>query len=737
MRGARWGKGRRGLQTGEIRFAALVTGLLDAERERWFLWVPVAMAGGICAYFSLPKEPLLTALAGALGGAGLYMWRNRHRFLPFLAAALITAFCTGLVVAKVKADLVAAPILTRDLPAATVWGFIEELEARPGGTSRVKVRVVRMSRLSAEQTPRRIMSALRKPCDLPQCQPGQPVELLVFLRPPPAPAVPGGYDFARTAYFEEIGGVGFSPRLPEPWLDAPAAPLPVQISSYINQLRGAIAARIESVLSGQTGAIAAALLTGLRGDISEEALQALRASGLAHILAISGLHMSLMAGSLFWVVRALLAASPSLAQGWPIKKMAALIALAGATAYLLISGGSVATQRAFVMVAIMFLAIMLNRPALTMRNVALAACLVMLFSPQSVLTPSFQMSFAAAVALIAAYEYRLGRRRNDAASLSGAAVPVLARPILWLLLYFGAIAVTTLVASAATAPFAAYHFHRVAPFSILGNLLAMPAVAAVVMPAGLAALLLMPFGLEPIALTAMGWGIDWVLWSANLVASWPGADSRVTQMPASSLGLMVLGLLWLLIWHRRWRFFGLLAVAAAIAAAFLPRGPDLLIDGDGKSLAVRRADTGLFDVLDAKRAQFAVSNWLERDGDARDPETLQPERFTCDALGCIAPLAGGGMVALVRHPAALAEDCASARIVIVTFRRTAPCIGPERVIDRQDLKRHGAYALWLDGTRLREQRARPNPGARPWQPAPPFTPVSPSVSPPPSDEPAL
>jgi competence protein ComEC len=289
------------------------------------------------------------------------------------------------------------------------------------------------------------------------------------------------------------------------------------------------------------------------------------------------------------------------------------------------------------------------------------------------------------------------------------------RPVVF---YFAAIAFTTLVASAATAPFAAYHFHRVAPFGLLGNLMAMPAVGLLVMPAGLMSVIAMPFGLEPVPLYAMGLGIDWVLAAARAVAALPGAETHIAQMSELGLILMVFGVLWLVLWHRPWRVAGIAAVAAAIPLALLARGPDVLIDASAASVAVRAGPERQFSVLARNTESFTVSRWLESDGDDRPPGDINGAAFSCDAEACIAPLAGGGHIAVVEHVAALEEECGSARIVVVKFALSGHCQGPALVLDRDDLARHGTHAVWIDAEKLTLRKARPIPGARPWQGAP-------------------
>ncbi|MDP2618807.1 MAG: ComEC/Rec2 family competence protein [Hyphomicrobiales bacterium] len=715
-RSPKWRSGRRQQPLG-VRLAAFAREALSAEQDRWFLWTPVLLAAGVAVYFALPREPSLAALGGLALLLAACAWRARAQALLFLGLASLGLFAAGMGLAKLRADMVAAPVLGETLVSALITGWVETAEARRDGRLRLQLRVAGISRLDPEETPRRVLVSLRQGVSA-AFAPGDAVRLRAFVQPPPPAPAPGAYDFARTAYFEGIGGVGVAHGTPESWAEAPPAPLLSAANAAIDRLRAGVAARIRASLAGEAGILATALITGLRAGIPEDILESLRASGLAHILAISGLHMTLMAGSLFWLARAGLAAVPTLALRHPIKKMAASLALAGATFYLALSGASVATQRAYVMIAIMLAAVLLERPAITMRNVALAAIAVIVLRPESVLSASFQMSFAAAVSLIAAYEYRLARLRLAPEKVFAARAGGLGLLRL-VVFYFAAIALTTLVASAATAPFAAYHFQRVAPYSLLGNLAAMPAVGLLVMPAGLMSVIAMPFGLEPVPLHAMGLGIDWVLAAARAVAALPGAETHIAQVSAAGLLVMVFGVLWLVLWHRPWRLAGLAAIAAAIPLALVARGPDVLIDANAASVAVRGGEGGQFSVMARNTDSFTVSRWLESDGDDRPAEEIDDAAFSCDPEACIAGLPGGGHIAIVKHVAALEEECRRARIVVLKFDLSGRCDGPEMVFDKRDLQRHGAHAVWIGSERLTLRRVRPIPGARPWEGAAP------------------
>ena len=410
---------------------------------------------------------------------------------------------------------------------------------------------------------------------------------------------------------------------------------------------------------------------------------------------ISGLHLALVAGSAFWLIRALLALSAGLALGQPIKKWAAAGALAVVTVYLGISGAGVATQRSYVMLAIMLTAVMLDRPAVTLRNVSLAAFVILVMAPESLAGASFQMSFAATIALVAGYE-AITAWRDTRVNLDGRGkVGALAR----LRRSATGLVLTSLIAGLATAPLAAFHFQRVAPLTIAANFAAMPVVGVVVMPMALLAMVLMPFGLEALPLTVMGWGLDWVNLVAGQTAAWSAGHGIVAAMPLLSLALTAGGFLWLALWRERWRLAWLVPMALAVLVAMSASRPDVLIDDRGITVAVRGAD-GRFAIINGKGESFAVGNWLRSDGDGREADVPElTASVACDPLGCVAPLgSNGAKVAVASAGGGLEEDCRMAAVVVSRVPVPTGCGDQAFVIDRQDLARHGAHALYVTGT---------------------------------------
>lgn len=668
-----------------LRFAVAATFEREMEAGRGFIWLPVLFGIGVAIYFALPAEPSAIGLLVGAIGLGVVAWRGRRRVVAFRILIALTAVSAGVCVTKLRTDAVTAPVLARET-TVNVTGWVAAREAATRGGVRVVLWVEAMDRVPTANRPKKVRITIRSKADAIAV--GDGISTLARLRPPSGPAYPGGYDFGRADFYRGIGAVGFSYGAARP-ADIGPAPFAVRAAMPVAHLRQTIRERILAALPGENGQIAAALVMGDRRGIPEATQEAMRASGLGHVLAISGLHMALVAGSAFWLIRALLALSQTLAINWPIRKWAAGGALAIAAFYLAISGGSVSTQRAFIMLAVMLVAILIDRRALTLRNVAIAAAIVLVIEPESLLTASFQMSFAATVALVAGYEF-LRERADRAAALADASDPgVLGR------LWFSTrgLLLTSLIAGAATTPFAVYHFQRGAPLTLVANLLAMPVVGLVVMPMAFFAVVLMPVGLESLPLTVMSWGLDWVLFVARTVAGRSEGWGGVPAAPVAALVLVVIGFLWLCLWHERWRVLGVLPMVAALPVVLLAPRPDILIGAGGQVAAVRGQD-GRYVVIGAKNNRFIVDMWLRADADGRTAKDNVDAGVRCDAIGCVVSLPDGSLLAMGSERTAFTEDCHLAAVVVSRFPAPAQCTDTGYVIDRYALDRGGSHAFY-------------------------------------------
>lgn len=676
-----------------------------AEQERWALWLPVGLGCGIGIYFALPSEPAVWVALAGLGvalGAGFAAARSGHAGLQ-AGFALLAAVLIGFGVAKLRTGHVAAPVLTHKTGPVGIDGRVEFAQGHGKGV-RAVISLAHVDRLTAERMPERARISVRSGGEV--LEPGKWVHLKAVLMPPPEPASPGDYDFGRAAYFMRLGAVGYAYGKPHAIAPLRADTFGDRIDSAIEHLRWKMSARIKSVLPGSTGAIASALITGDRGGIAEDDEQALRDSGLAHVLAIAGLHMALVGLGLFWAVRALLALFPFIALNYPIKKWAAVAALCSAGFYLVISGASAASTRAFIMLAMMLIAILFDRPALSMRALGLAATIILLMRPESLLEPGFQMSFAAVAGLIAVAEWERARTPDYAPRMFST-----------LRRYLRGIAMTSFIGSLATMPYAAYHFDRATHYAVLGNLGAMPIMGFVTMPAAAASVILMPLGLDRVPLHVMAWGIDAMLAVGRWVSDLPGAVSIVPAWPIGALILISLGGLWLVIWRKSWRWIGVAPIVFGVALIFTTTPPDILIARDGETVAVRIG--GKLAFLRPPKDDYSAASWLKRDGDARVAEKAIATRrdgVACDYFACRATI-NDTSISAISHFGAFAEDCANSDIVISAIPTRYWCKGPKLVIDRFDVSRNGAYAIWL-GNNFRTETAQEERGERPWSTRP-------------------
>ncbi|NIA67310.1 ComEC/Rec2 family competence protein [Pelagibius litoralis] len=685
-----------------------------AEQERWPLWLPVFFGLGIALYFGAASEPPRWAgvAVSLIFAAGFVAGYRVVALRLAIFLALLTAL--GFSAAQLRSIWVEAPSLEGRWGPAPLTAEVLSVEKREKGW-RFVLRPLFMEELSPSAYPERVRVTAYRVEGTPR--PGDTVALRAQLRPPSPPTMPGTFDFARQAYFQQLGGIGFA-------LGSLRATAPGTTGQPENdrgpaehwtlfwaEARQGIAARIAAVLPGQKGAVAVALVTGQRGALAEDTREDMRGAGLAHLLAISGLHMGLVAGLLFYSLRAGLALVPGLALRRPIKKWAAVAAGLGAFVYLCLVGGAIPAQRAFLMVSIVLLAILLERRALSLRLVALAAFVVLMLSPESLVSASFQMSFAAVVALVSVYES--WERRRYAAVRERGVIQDFATYVL-------GIGVTSLIAILATSAFAVFHFQRLALFGLLANLVAVPLTAFVIMPFAVLGMVLMPFGLEAVGFVPMGWGIDLLLLVAEGVAGWPAAHLQVPPMPLWGLASVVLGGLWLCLWQGVWRRWGALVIllGAASPATVLP--PDLLVSGDGRLVAIRDAERYLW-LPDRRSSRFVIDSW-RRGSFAREVMTWPKAggaangRLLCDPLGCLYR-SPEGLLAVSRDPLGATDDCAKADVLVsLEPLRRQPCRGPALVIDRFDFWRDGGHAVWLEETGPRALSVRQDQGLRPWSP---------------------
>ncbi len=693
---------------------------LAGQGRNWPCWVAVAFATGVGVYFSLPIEPgvALAVASLTLGlGATVIGLRRPAILVPALFVLLLAA---GFAVAQLRALSVAAPVLAEDLDRVVITGDIEEIELQPTG-QRVTLRNLRVTGISPSRTPAR--ARLKVAADQPELRAGQRVTGRAALSAPLGPVTPGAFDFRRDAYFQRLGAIGFSfgkLRVIDPaseiragqnrWLDGAA--------QSISNLRSAIARRIMEQLPERSGALAAALIVGDQRAIPQSDVDAMRDSGLAHILSISGLHIGLAAGLVFFSLRAVLALIPALALDYPIKKWAAAAAILAAFAYAILAGWTTPTQRSCIMAGLAFLAILVDRSPISLRLVAVAALIVLVLRPEALVGASFQMSFAAVFLLIVVFDklgaFFMTARRSIGSTQGWLALPAWFGMVgLWML----ATALSSLVASLATLPFVILHFDRIAVYGIIANAIAVPLTGFWIMPAAVLVLLSMPFGLESWPLALMGAGCEMLLWIAGTVAIWPGASVLVPAPPGWALPVSAIGVLAIGLFGGWWRWLGVVLILAGLSAGYLAATPVLLVAPQGDLVGFRAPDGGL--VLSKGRgAKIARETWLRREarGWAGDIESMQG---STDWLACgVDHCRWRGAVELsvvLEGDVRSVAPCKGAKIVIIPDGRDlAGCSGLARIIDRDDLRAAGALAIYVEGNGLRITTSADMTGRRPW-----------------------
>lgn len=664
-------------------------------------WVPFWMSLGIGGWFALPDEPgagfyaalaavgvfCIAAMARISRQAGLgrigWLWADRLR----LAAFAVLLVVTGAGLAGWRSHLVAAPVLGFRY-YGPVEGRVVDIDRSSRDRMRLTLDRLRLDDIAPSRTPRRVRISLLNEAELPV--PGQRVMLTAHLSPPSGPTEPGGFDFRRMAWFEGLGAVGYT-RTP---ILVVASPERAGILA-LHRLRMSLSGAIQQRIGGQAGAVASALMTGDRSGIDEATNEVMRASNLYHIISISGLHMSMLAGFVYATLRLIAAAAQGLGAlpGMALHKSAAGGALAASAVYLWLSGGGVATERAFIMVAVMLLAIMADRRAVSLRTVALAAVAILAINPEALASPGFQMSFAATVALIFVHEPWL--------RLSPA-LPRWSRPVLMLL-------VSSFVASMATSPIAAAHFGRMTQYGLLANLLVVPVIGTLVMPGGVIAALLAPLGLAGPALWIMGLGTKWMLLVGGWIADLEGAVLMLPAAPRAILPLLGAGAMLLflapvqplLASSRLTLLRRGLGGALQVLALLLWHGaerPLMLVSAQGDAVAIL-SDLGRVPSK-PRGGAFSVSNWLEADGDPADqPAAAARPYWSGDASARSASLMVGERQVAVHHLTgksgqdALGRVCKGGAYVITDRPASLPAGGDCILIDTRHLRRTGAIAL--------------------------------------------
>jgi competence protein ComEC len=659
--------------------------LFEAERAQLPLWLPVGLLAGIAAWFFLPDGPawaafLLLAGGGALGALASAPGTRWGRALALFSLA--AAFGCALI--WWRAEQAAAPRIERE-QLMRLNATVESVQTLAAEEA---VRLV--VRPLGEGLPVRLRINVEREKLPAGLVPGATVSVRAWIMPPAPMAVPGGYDFSRAAWFQQIGGTGRALDLA-----VTAAPSGQSLAARIAGWRQSLSGHIRETLgNGGEGGIAAALATGDQFGIPDADAEAMRRSGLAHLLSVSGLHLTAVVGAVMLLTLRLLALSPALALRFRLILIAAAAGALAGIAYTLLTGAEVPTVRSCIAALLVLLGIALGREALTLRLVAVGALVVLLLWPESLVGASFQMSFAAIVAIIALHENPRVQawvsRRDEIWPLR------LGRFLFGLVL-------TGLAVELALMPIALFHFHKAGLYGALANVLAIPLTTFVIMPLEALALLFDTLGLGAPFWWLTGQALSFLLWLARTAATAPGAVALLPAMPAAAFALMAAGGLWLCLWRTKWRRWGLVPAAAGALWALLTPAPDLIVTGDGRHLAMRTGD-GRLAILRTRAGDYVRDTLAEAGGneaDFLDLETL-PNAACSDAL-CTATLEGDGrrwrLLAtrsrdVVPWPD-MVRACAEADIVIADRGLPRDCRPRWLRADRFFLQRTGGLAILL------------------------------------------
>ena len=680
-------------------------GILSAVKEdrgRLFLWVPVLIACGVSLYFSLSVEPSLWLTVGITALLGLFLFLPISRRSEVFRIILLIFFWVsiGFTAGKVREVSVAQPILQQKT-GAIVTGEIVQIDASDK-KRRIVIRI-----MGAEPADLKLPDQVRVSDRFGKVMatPGDIIKADLFLLPLPSPTHPEAFDFQRQLYFKGIGAVGYIRDV----ISVSEGRRGFSIQKMAEDIRYQLGQEVLKQASNETAGFLLAIMTGERKALSKEVQENMRKSGLAHLLAISGLHMGMLGGIIFFMVRLMGAMVPRIALTFPLKKGAAVTALAGMAGYLLISGMSVSAIRAFFMISLVFVAILFDRRAISFRNLAIAAIFILLFWPESLLGASFHMSFAAVFCLIAAYE-----RYGDAFWVKSAekALPVRS------LQYLGGVLLTSVIASLATAPFSAFHFGQVALAGNIANLVAVPVMGLLVMPLVLVCFLLYPLGFMSWGLELASIGVQIILKVADMVADLRYAAISIPSFSPWALYAAVLGILWFIIWRSKIRYIAVLLIVFSIGATFTYHRPDILISESGRLVLIR--NEGMSYVTSRRVDRFERTRWQQVFGEADTylltEEAAQAAGIHCDDLGCIARMRGM-TVAISKTVYSHSLDCRKSDILIAADPVQIPCDGPDIIIDRFDVWRQGGHSLWLNGKESHLMTVNGVRGDRPWVPS--------------------
>ena len=671
--------------------------------QHYFEYAVLAFGIGIGLYFSLPVEPVLRwiiLINVVLLVFLFFLVRRRPSALMIAGLALMVVI--GLARSTWHTHATAAAKLPRYEKVYDVSGRITAIE-KSGPRLRWVVKIRSLDDLSQERRPKYVrVTTFDKEYSV-----GDLVSFRAQLRAPPEPVIPGGYNPAFRAYFDQVGGYGFMLSRPQK-TSLPVNSVRESLSIRVAKIRYGMAKRILDKAPEETAGLQVALLTGIRTWVPDDQTDALRAAGLAHILAISGLHMGLVTGSIYGIAMFFLVRIDRLARARDVRKIAAVIGLLTATAYLILSGASVATQRAYIMACIVFLALILDRQAISIRSVSVAAFITLWLHPEALVSPGFQMSFSAVLALVVVYRYWDSRRvYRTRPGIAGR---------IWD--NFKALSITSLVAGTATSGFAVLHFNRIAVYGFFANLLAMPFFTFWVMPVAILVYAAMPFGLEAGPLWLMGQGISIIIVISKWVEGLAGSVSFMSSGPFWVMGLFGLSFIGMCIGEKRVKWMSVLAMTLCFGTLIFRGQADIRISSSG---AIAFWDSGEDPVLyvDKKNTdRYGRQEFIEAMGVGSTlVKGYDGDIGRCDDQSCLVEFKDMTFL-IVSDPSEMLEDCHLVDMIIApkrTLGKRVKRLCDKPIIDARDLQNRGAHSLYLSPEKtIKVRRARRSLPARPW-----------------------
>lgn len=641
-------------------------------RNNWIFWIPLFISIGIFAYFTSPLGDLIYQISPPLGYfclivsaiIFLLLYRKNKIATIYIASVII-----GFYASVIRTELVASPILSEAIQNVWVKGKVDDIQYATSG-GRVTLSELYVKDLKKSERGVRIKVTVKTNID--DISIGDIVSFKGTLMPPMSPSIPDGFDYRTFAYYQKIGGTGYATsRL--------IIKNKAEVTShFIEKLRQAAISRIVEILPQPAASIASGMLVGDSSYLKQKVYEKIKIAGIAHVIAISGMHMVVVVSIIFFVFRWLCGLSHYISLRFDAKKVAAIISIIGSLFYLILAGNPVSAQRAYIMSSLVLLAIVLNRRSQAMHSLAISCTILLLLTPESLLNPSLQMSVAACFGLIWSYSF-----------FHNSITPPKPNQLLakWIH-YMLNISFSTFVAGIFTAPFIIYHFHQFSTYSLLANLISIPLTDFLLMPLGMIGLVLMPIGLDLIPFLIMEKGIDLMLLIVDVVSKLPMSSLFVPSISGYTMTLFSYGMIISCVAKDKARSCGLIMISISFISLFWIKMPDILIDSDGRLFAIRNEGNYYFSNMNI--ARFVRKVWQESIGE-NNPISIDKAKIQgCTSSHCV--LSKGDHSVLILK----SDDYACQNYDLVINLINSDSICNLKTITLTDLKNNGAHAIWID-----------------------------------------